>query len=769
MTAAVCSVPGVMRELAYCLLGHYGGTFTIEEPGEPSDDASRGAAPAPAEPGEGFVPAVRLSAAALSVVGRDVGLILEEVAQLSCHFRCLEALVREHVGACTASRALQHGQRGAPADSAALLALDGAAVPGAAAPSLATHQAAIAQGLSEVLDMYRSAVLGLEQVYLQQPDAPTAAALHHIAAFRTLLPNLHELCHDVLPGQTGCRLARGAAEGPRAAAAGLASVLARLERRSRCGIVGVEGAARLMMRHVHGVFLRQVAAWVAFGRTLGPAHGFFIRVAGAGGAAAPRQSRGWGEDLVVQWDALPPQLPRNIAWQVVNCGRGVRLLRSFEAVRGSHRTCEPLAATGCTFGTSDSLRIARDVLRLQEDPAGLNWLHFEQAIRSAYARVSSCVLSLLRGDPPQSDARERSEEREAGRSGDGQVLRAAPRVDGASTQGAAAVHLHQLLVALKDYALLGRGDLWHAFLQASHGAMQQPYHARRKGGALLGLKAHLNLAAAHTGVDTDHAFRCFGLDFCDAASPPAPIAPVGKNKELVTDDWRVGTTWTLPHLDSWDGLVLTINVQWPLGIALPESAVAAYQALFQHLLRLRRVLNILEGAWWDLRKPRAGSTGDPGLWRLRQQMANVLQNILMYTQIDVIEVGHVALLEAVAKAESFVDVQEAHKAFLERTIAHSLLDVQFFSEILSDMYKTCIAFAGVAQQERRGQGAAPGATAKLEQSWTASLVRLFTALRGTRVHQPAMGVSALLLRLDANAHLSGLAARIAAQQSSAQQ
>lgn len=58
---------------------------------------------------------------------------------------------------------------------------------------------------------------------------------------------------------------------------------------------------------------------------------------------------------------------------------------------------------------------------------------------------------------------------------------------------------------------------------------------------------------------------------------------------------------TVPSFDSnWDGMALEAQLPWPLGVLITPSHMKRYNALFQLLLRLKRVQLSLEQTWQEL-------------------------------------------------------------------------------------------------------------------------------------------------------------------------
>ena len=68
---------------------------------------------------------------------------------------------------------------------------------------------------------------------------------------------------------------------------------------------------------------------------------------------------------------------------------------------------------------------------------------------------------------------------------------------------------------------------------------------------------------------------------------------------------------------------------------MSEQVMAKYNALFQHLLRLKRVNAELDGAWASLRR-QAGAESLQSrrpVWDVRLHMAHLLLNLQVYMQV----------------------------------------------------------------------------------------------------------------------------------------
>ncbi|RVX20435.1 Gamma-tubulin complex component 4 [Vitis vinifera] len=122
---------------------------------------------------------------------------------------------------------------------------------------------AIANGIVEILSVYRSAVLHIEQILLSDPTPILATVIQGLNKFFVLLPPLYELileieCDDIRGGQ----------------------LLNLLHKRCHCGVPELQACIQRYHRllwHGHQVMYNQLASWMVYG-ILQDQHGeFFIR------------------------------------------------------------------------------------------------------------------------------------------------------------------------------------------------------------------------------------------------------------------------------------------------------------------------------------------------------------------------------------------------------------------------------------------------------------------------------------------------------------
>lgn len=222
----------VLHELLVALLGRSGEVFVEEAPGHRGPEGGE-AAGGVANPGRC---GLRLAEDISWVEGPDRA-VLDEVVTLGFHFRELDAWARRERDPGVGPRELKSVQGSA-------------------------YRRAMAAGVEEVLEVYSSAVLRLEQQLLAPgPGRPALALLQRFAAeFRPILGPLHHLVHRAMADNT-----RGK------------QLISELHKRAGCGVPALAACIERLLWHANQVLFRQLSAWMVHG-LLQDHHGeFFIQ------------------------------------------------------------------------------------------------------------------------------------------------------------------------------------------------------------------------------------------------------------------------------------------------------------------------------------------------------------------------------------------------------------------------------------------------------------------------------------------------------------
>lgn len=236
------------------------------------------------------------------------------------------------------------------------------------------------------------------------------------------------------------------------------------------------------------------------------------------------------------------------------------------------------------------------------------------------------------------------------------------------------VHRARLMAhmyAIKDYLLLGRGDFFWIFLEASADSMRRAPHPST---ATPNLERALQSAAARTGVDTSADFDCVSVSW----QPRLPAATVdGGAVALVPAFFHTGPAAEGREVPSWNGVCLSYTPPWPLPLLLTRDAMATYEILFRYLLAVERAARALDEVWLHFtvqqrssrRRPPAAAAGRGAASAatvLRHRMAHVVRVLRAFLKEDVVERGFGELRDEVAEAATFLQVQKAHAGLLTR-------------------------------------------------------------------------------------------------------
>ncbi|CAN0921567.1 Gamma-tubulin complex component 4 homolog [Linum grandiflorum] len=190
------------------------------------------------------------------------------------------------------------------------------------------YRRAIANGIVEILSIYRSAVLHIEQKLLSETVPILATLTQGLNKFFVLLPPLYELVLEIERENV-----RGG------------QLLTLLHKRCHCGVPELQTCIQRLLWHGHQVMYNQLASWMVYG-ILQDHHGeFFIRRlerkdekhSSSDHETSERYIRMSADDAsLTDWhsgfdtclDMLPSYIPTNIADSILFAGKAIRILRN---------------------------------------------------------------------------------------------------------------------------------------------------------------------------------------------------------------------------------------------------------------------------------------------------------------------------------------------------------------------------------------------------------------------------------------------------------
>ncbi|KAL8149077.1 gamma-tubulin complex component 4 homolog isoform X2 [Apium graveolens] len=605
------------------------------------------------------------------------------------------------------------------------------------------YRRAIANGVMEVLSIYKSAVLHIEQKLLSDTLPILAAVTQGLNKFFVLLPPLYELIleierDDICGGQ----------------------LLNLLHKRSHCGVPELQTCIQRLLWHGHQVMYNQLTAWMVYGILHDQYGEFFIsrqedrdsEHESSNVDMLEKLSRmsindaslaDWHLGFHITLDMLPEYISMRVAESILFAGKAVRVLRN----------------PSPTFCFQDILKGSQNSMGLKSQKESL--LDTKSIGEKLLPQVEADKIeSMLQDLKESSEFHKRSFE---------------SSVD--TIRAIAASHLWQLVVvranldghlkALKDYFLLAKGDLFQSFLEESRQLMRLP---PRQSTAEADLMVPFQLAAIKTIGDEDQYFSRVSLrmpSFGVTVKPSQVDLP--KAKSYTEGDLTVLLDSSSEmSLDGWDGIALQYFIDWPLQLFFTQEVLSRYGKIFQYLLRLKRTQMELEKSWasvmhqdhTDFAKRRNDRLNCSisqqrrqrfrPMWRVREHMAFLIRNLQFYIQVDVIESQWNILQARIQDSHDFTELVTFHQEYLSALISQSFLDIGSVSRILDGIMKLCLQFCWKIENQENSTN-----TVELDhitEEFNKKSNSLYTILRSSRLagSQRAPFLRRFLLRLNFN-------------------
>lgn len=559
------------------------------------------------------------------------------------------------------------------------------------------YRRAVANGIVEVLSVYRAAVLQVEQHLLADPMPILATVTKGLNKFGMLLPPLYELIveierDDIRGGQ----------------------LLNLLHKRCRCGIPELQACIQRLLWHGHQVMYNQLASWMVYG-ILQDQHGeFFIRRQDGRDVENDSTHPDFVEQLMqkstddaslTDWhlgfhiflDMLPEYIHMRVAESVLFAGKAVRILRH----------------PSSTFKLQESF-VNRPFLRgSHRDPGSLGYFSSEKILHKGTYLIAEELLPRSEADKIEEMLQELKKSPE--------FRKRLFESSISSIRTIAANHLWQLVViradlnghlkALKDYFLLAKGDFFQCFLEESRQLMRLP---PRQSTAEADLMVPFQLAALKTISEEEKYFSRISLRM-PSFGTKVTTSQMDLPKMKANTDVKLGVlsqeiTSSELSLDGWDCITLEYSVDWPLQLFFTQEVLSKYRKVFQYLIRLKRTQMELEKSWAavlhqdhtdfaDQRKDHKNCSisqlrrqRSRPMWPVREHMTFLIRNLQFYIQVDVIETQWNVLQAHVQDSHDFTELVGFHQEYLSALISQSFLDIGSVSRILDSIMKLCLQF-----------------------------------------------------------------------------
>uniref|UniRef100_A0A8C1KAN8 Gamma-tubulin complex component n=1 Tax=Cyprinus carpio TaxID=7962 RepID=A0A8C1KAN8_CYPCA len=540
---------------------------------------------------------------------------------------------------------------------------------------------AFCTGLNSMLQPYRQALLDLEKEVL---------GLEFTFEFQLLFPSVMVVVETIKSQKIhGCQ------------------ILETVYKHSCGGLPPVRMALEKILAVCHGVMYKQLAAWMLHGLLLDQSEEFFVKQGpSAGGATAAQEEE--EEDLGIgglsgkqlrelqdlrlieeenmlapslqqfslRVEMLPSYIPVRVAEKILFVGESVQMFENHNQ--------SPSRAGSILKHQEDMF--AAELHRLKQQPL-FSLVDFENLVDGIRSTVAEHLWTLM---VEESDL------------------------------------LGQLKI-IKDFYLLGRGELYQVFIDLAQHMLKTPPSAVTEHDVNVAFQQ----AAHKVLLDDDNLLPLLHLtDRIIMLTSPREAPPTG-----------------------WAALGLAYKVQWPLHILFTPAVLEKYNVVFRYLLSVRRVQSELQHCWalQMQRKHLKSNQTDAVKWRLRNHMAFLVDNLQYYLQVDVLESQFSQLLQQINATRDFESIRLAHDHFLSNLLAQSFILLKPVFHCLNEILELCHSFCSLVSQnlgplDERG-------AAQLDilvKGFSRQSFLLFKILSSVRNHQINSDLAQLLLRLDYN-------------------
>ncbi|XP_018619101.1 gamma-tubulin complex component 4 [Scleropages formosus] len=566
---------------------------------------------------------------------------------------------------------------------------------------------AFCTGLDSMLQPYRQALLDLEQEFLGDPHLSISHVNYMLDQFQLLFPSVMVVVETIRSQKIhGCQ------------------ILETVYKHSCGGLPPVRMALEKILAVCHGVMYKQLAAWMLHGLLLDQSEEFFVKQGpSAGGAAAAQEEE--EEDLGIgglsgkqlrelqdlrlieeenmlapslqqfslRTEMLPSYIPVRVAEKILFVGESVQMFENHNQ--------NPSRAGSILKHQEDMF--AAELHRLKQQPL-FSLVDFENLIDGIRSTVAEHLWTLM---VEESDL------------------------------------LGQLKI-IKDFYLLGRGELFQAFIDHAQHMLKTPPTAVTEHDVNVAFQQ----AAHKVLLDDDNLLPLLHLtiDYQGKEAKEAAGTREGATPPQDSSPREVPPT-------GWAALGLAYKVQWPLHILFTPAVLEKYNVVFRYLLGVRRVQSELQHCWalQMQRKHLKSNQTDAVKWRLRNHMAFLVDNLQYYLQVDVLESQFSQLLQQINSTRDFESIRLAHDHFLSNLLAQSFILLKPVFHCLNEILELCHSFCSLVSQNLGpldDRGAAQ--LDILVKGFSRQSFLLFKILSSVRNHQINSDLAQLLLRLDYN-------------------
>ncbi|XP_034192917.1 gamma-tubulin complex component 4 isoform X2 [Osmia lignaria lignaria] len=465
--------------------------------------------------------------------------------------------------------------------------------------------------MDQALEPFRDDIVDLENVVLHDSYTPLSLILCRVQKYVCLFSVLNSIIQEIRTQKIqGCKL------------------LQCLHQNMHTGIPEVKLALEKMAYCVHVVFYKHLTSWLLYGHLEDMYNEFFIQKVSEGQSSlilvgnknnctesinAKFDVDMWNYDIRI--DMLPSYIRPSLATKILTIGQTIIMFGNDPRQKKDFSTVDQIENP--IWGDKEY----EYFLKLQnlQKKSIFNIVEFEHTIDE----LKQCITELLW------------------------------RVAVEEAQ------LVQQLKLVKDFFLIGRGDLFLEFIRLTAHILNKPptNHTSRD----INLAFQIALRKMH--LNDENAMDSFNF-----------IVPV--SVEESEDVEAEGTEFTEKEREDpierrgWGMVILKYKVIWPLHLLFNPSSLNDYNTLFRFLLRVKKTQIDLWNLWSEHMYYK---NIDIGVIQLRNNLIFIIDNLQYYLQVDVIESQYTIMEANMKNTRNFEDVQKAHSIFLANVMSQTFL------------------------------------------------------------------------------------------------
>ncbi|XP_014671530.1 PREDICTED: gamma-tubulin complex component 4-like [Priapulus caudatus] len=542
-------------------------------------------------------------------------------------------------------------------------------------------------GLDEVLEPYRCQLLELEKDFMSDPHLPVSHVQQALQQYYLLFPALHGVIMEIRAKKVhGC------------------CILDIVHKKSISGSELVSSNLKRILQVCHSVLYRQTTAWVLHGILMDEQKEFFIQEHQPPPSSI--QAGGFGRtqtpDRQATVSPAGPLLvlrPQRCCLPTCRCASPEKILLQ----SANDSPCTMFDGGLLTVFRSQEDSFAQQLLQLQQQPE-FSLADFEAVIGKIRACIAERLWKLVVEE--------------------------------------ADLLTHIQLV--KNMYLMGRGELFHAFIDTADNLLRAPpSHTTEHDVNMVFQQVARNIVM---GDDS----------FLDAFYLTVP-APDNKRQ----DD--AGGTET-----GWSRLGLVYTVDWPLHILFSKPVLDKYNKVFKYLMSVQRAHISLNSCWAMQKQQKHHKC--PGIlatasWQMHNHMSFLVNNLQYYLMVDVLETQFATLVSKIQSTKDFEAIRLAHDSFLTSIQAQCFLLLKPVSYCIGEILNLCQSFCTLTMSS-----AVPPTQREhdqlnnISQAFGRQTSLLFKILSRVRNHQSSPHLAQFLMRIDFNKFFTGSGGQLGSAQ-----